>query len=319
MQGIPTQIFKQIQEAIRLPEGTFIFRYQSQDLFDTAKPGGIILEIPSGQHLFRLERDDALLLHFYHSSPGTGTRVASIDLKALPVAPRVLIGFTWAAKEITLNIGPMVANGKLVSAIGVPSSKQFRVGTDGSVFQIGDQNVEVTGFTYYQGGRAIIQPTALEAWKETVQAIDILTTGQSTEGYIYEVVVANLILVVLVTGFEAYTKRRFLELEQGGVSPNTNELIERFYPKSEREAGIVAALEEEAKTAGVSVLQHIVNRGAINFQNFNKAKDAYNKAYGIKFGELGISSQKIETLHSFFRYRHKIIQKSLSENCTRQH
>ena len=312
MQNIPAHIFRQIQEAIRRPEGTFTFNYQSPDFFDKKKPGGIIFEIPSGEHLFRLERDNDLCIHFYHSSPGTGTRVATIDLNNLTPAPCVSIAFSWIPNEIKLHVGPKIIDAELASATGIASKRKFRIGKDGHVYQIGDHGVEVMGVSFYQAGQPIIQPTAIEAWEETVKAIDILATGQSTEGYIYEVVATNLTLAILVTGFEAYTKKRFLEIEQEGLAPDTGAVINVFYPKEERETGIETLLKSQAMDAKVSVLQHVVSRNAINFQNYKNCKRAYNKGYGIKFGEIGISGPKIEALQSYIRYRHKIIHVSPS-------
>jgi hypothetical protein len=132
-----------------------------------------------------LERANNLCVHFFYSSPGTGTRVATIDLNNILPAPNVFMTFSWTPDEIKLHIGPRVSGGKLASATGVVSERQFRVGKDGYVYQIGDHGVEVMGVSFYQAGRPIIQPTAREAWSETVKAIDILATGESTEGYIY--------------------------------------------------------------------------------------------------------------------------------------
>lgn len=299
----------EIQDAIRRPEGTCTFDYHSPDLFDKAKPGGIIFEIPSGQHLFRLERDNDFSIHFYHSSPGTGTRVATIDLNNLPPAPSMFIAFSWAPEEIKLHVGTKVSGAELTSATGVASNKQFRVGNDGHVYQIGDHGVEVMGLNIYQTGIPIIQPTAIDAWEETVKSIDILATGQSTDGYIYESVVTNLTLAILVTGFEAYTKKRFLELEQEGLSPDITAVIKSFFPKKEQKAGIEALIQSEAIDANVSELQYIViNKRTINFQSYEDCKRAYNKGYGIKFGNL--SGTKLDALQSYIRYRHRIIHVS---------
>jgi hypothetical protein len=312
MRNIPPHIFKQIQEAICRPEGTFSFEYNSKDLFDRNKKGGIVLEIPSGGHLFRIERDGNLLLHFYHSSPGTGTRVATIDLKELPPAEKIFMTFTWTPAEVKFYVGPRVPNSELYSATGTTSKKQFRVGKDGSVFQVGDHSVEVMGISVFQGGVSVLQPTAIEAWKETLKATEILSTGESAQGYIYEVVVTNLTLAILVSGFEAYSKKRLVELELEGVNPNTSNLINSFFPKKEREAGIAKLLEEEAKEQSKTVLQVIDERNIINFQSFQKCKLAYNKAYGIKFGELDLPAATIAKLQKFIKFRHRIIHVSPS-------
>ena len=229
MNNIQPELFRQIQKAIRLPEGSFVFKYHSPDLLDKNKKGGIIFEIPTGQHIFRLERDDNFKLNFYHSSPGTGTRVASIDLAQVHPTEHVQIFLTWGTNEINLYLGPMVEGGQLVSATGSPASFQLRVGRDGSIYRVGDEGVQVMGISVFQGNQPILQPTAVEAWKNTLQAIDILGAGESKEGFIYEVVVTNLSIAILVTGFEAYAKTRFLELEGEGIQPKTEAIINAFY------------------------------------------------------------------------------------------
>jgi hypothetical protein len=203
-----------------------------------------------------------------------------------------------------------VPNGKLFSASGVPSQKQFRVGKDGGVYQIGDHGVEVMGISVYKGGKPVLQPTALDAWKETIKATEILATGQSDQGYIFETAVTNLTLAVLVTGFEAYTKKRFMEIEQEGVAPDIDAVVNSFFPRKERDAGIAEILKAEAKEEQKTVLQLIVERDAINFQNYQKCKLAYNKAFKIKFGDLDIESSTFEKIKKFTTYRHRIIHVS---------
>lgn len=310
MINIPAEDFKQIQEAICRPEGTLTFNYSFPDLFNEKVPSGVLLEIPSGQHFFRLERDDQLGLHYYHSSPGTGTRVATIDLKKLTPSETVFIALTWSPENINLHFGPKAKGAELVNATGTVSPKQFRIGNDGSIHQIGNKGVQVMGINFYQGGTPILQPTAIEAWNETIHAIDMLNTGQSDQGYAYDTVVTNLTLSILVTGFEAYTKKRFLELEEEGIKANITKLIEVFYPRKERDAGIAQILEEEAAEKSISELQYILNRDTINFQSFKKCKLAYNKGYDIKFGELNLPPKALECLQKYIQYRHKIIHVS---------
>ena len=81
-----------------------------------------------------------------------------------------------------------------VTSQGVLSNKQFRVGEDGLVHQIGDVGVEVKGAYFYFGEKLILQPTALESWHESLEAVEILSRGASDNGYIYEMVLSNVIL-----------------------------------------------------------------------------------------------------------------------------
>ena len=309
MQNIPPDIYRQIQQIICRPEGTVQFSYTFKELFNPDIGQGVIFEIPSGEHLFRIERDSDLLLYFYHSSPGTGTRVATIDLKGVKPAETVMCIFTWSTKEINFYVGPKVKGAELLHAKGTNSKKQFRVGRDGSVFQIGDTGIDVMGINVQVGGEPVLQTTAIEAWRETKKAIEILATGTSDQGYLFEVSVTNSSIVILVTGFEAYSKKRFLELEKEGVTPSIEPLINSFFSKKERDS-IADILKTEADSVHKTILELIVERGVINFQNYDKCKLAFNKAYKLKFGELSISSSKIEFFKKIIKYRHRIVHVS---------
>jgi len=310
MKNIPSDIYKQIQEAICRPEGTVSFKYTCKELFDPAVGRGIVVDIPSREHLFRIERDEDLMLHFLHSSPGTGTRVASIDLKKVPPSDTVFLAFTWSPKEINFHLGPQAPGAELINSKGALSKRQLRVGKDGGVYEIGGAGIEIMGASVYKGGKPVLQPTAIDAWKATIKATEILGTGKSDQGYIFETAVTNLTLAVLVTGFEAFTQKRFLEIEQEGITPDINAVVNSFFPRKERDSGIAEMLKSEAEEAQKTVLQLIVERDSINFQNYQKCKLAYNKAYEIKFGDLGLQSSSVEKIKKFILYRHRIIHVS---------
>lgn len=314
MNNVSPEILAQIKSAICRPEGTVTFDYTCPELFDNSVNATKIIEIPSGEHLFLLERDKNLFINFYHSSPGTGTRVASINLADIEKSDSLFFAFVWSPNGIRLHLGPKIKgqNTELVVAVGIPSAKTFRVGKDGAVYQIGDHSVQVSGISMYREGQPVLLPTALDAWKETVSSIKLLATGKSSEGYMYESVVSNLSLAILVTGFEAYSKKRFLELDMEGIVPNIGELINSFFPKRERDIGINETLKLEATEAQKSLLAYIVNKGVINFQNIDNCKRAFNKCYGIKFGEMGLSNNCLGSLKKIIKYRHKIIHVSPS-------
>jgi len=318
MLNISSDIIEQIREAIRRPVGTAFFVYGSDVLFDPEVPGGILFEIVSGAHIFRVVRDDELQLLFYHSSPGTGTRVATVDLNNVVPSPKVSLSFTWTPTEINFYVGSLVANGQFVSAKGVPSSKQFRVGRDGSVFQVGDAGVNVMGVSVYQNGKPILQPTALDAWESTVKSIEVLLGSSSDEGYLFDVVVTNLTLSILVTGFEAYCKTRFLEIEQEGIKPDIDALVYELFTPEQREIGLPDVLASEAEANHMSFLQKIVDE-KIKFQNFKRCNKAYNKAYGVKFGEIGVISDDLKLLKSVIQYRHLIVHVSPLLGMLNQH
>jgi len=190
------------------------FTYASESDFSDPKiPGGLIFEIPSGVHYFCLERTDSAELHFYHSSPGTGTRVAILDLKHVRPSKTLFVGFSWSPTEINLHVGPNTEGGRLMSAKGIPSGKMFRVARDGTVVQV-DAGVRVMGLRVRQGGKTILESTALESWEETKESIRILHSGESREGYIFDTLIANITFPLIVTGFEVYAKRRLVTSRQ---------------------------------------------------------------------------------------------------------
>ena len=215
--GIPAEIQEQIRSALCLPEGSLTFEYSSVEAFQKEQRPGLLFEIPSGGHLFRLERIEGRRLQFFYSSPGTGTSVATIDLSGLPDFDGAFLAFTWSPQEVHFHCGPRIAGVDLLSANAEASPKQFRIGADGSVFQVGDLGVEVMGVRVRQAGTPVLAPTAIEAWSETIKAVDVLRTGKSDKGFLFETVLAAVSLSVMVTGLEAYAKTRFVEIETEGI------------------------------------------------------------------------------------------------------
>lgn len=307
---LPEKVLAKFRKILLSPDANIEFTYKSTDVFDRNVPAGIILDVTSKKNHIRLDRDDDFCLNFYHTSPGTGTRVATIDLSSISASPIIRFILKWTPYSAHLSAQSLATGSILVNATGVESKKKFRVGKDGHVYQIGDHRIDVMSVNIYSKGKPILQPTAIEAWSETLRAIDLLATGQSPEGYVYDTVVTNLSLVILVTGFESYTKRRFLELEQEEKNPDINVVINEFIPTRERDAGIIELLESEAVELNISMLEHIINRYNVNFQSYKVCKRVYNRAYNIKFGELYISSKTLEAIKGYIGHRHQIIHVS---------
>jgi hypothetical protein len=307
---VPPDLYAAMREAMKRPEGTLQFKYTSAEVFGIGDASGIILQLVAGGHIFRLERSADRILHFFYSSPGTGTRVASVALGGVPAFERALLYLTWSPAQIRLDCGPLTEGGKLISAEGVPSARRFRVGDDGSVIAIGDEGVEVLDVRVFQVGRSVLQPTAIEAWEATLKAIAVLWTGQSSEGYLFEAVLSSATLTILVTGMEAYAGTRLLELESEGIVPNVDLLFNALSSRSQREGGGLAELLKDAAAANVTPLNCLISRGSINFQNYENVKSAFARAYGIKLGEIGVASEILDRLQRLIRYRHRVVHVS---------
>lgn len=307
---VSPELQAQIGATICRPEGSLTFEYSSAEAFKKDQKPGLLLQIPSGGHLFRLERVEGRRLLFFHSSPGTGTRVATIDLADLPDFEKAFLAFTWSPQEACFYCGPRIPGAALLSARAEQSPRQLRVGADGNVYQIGDEGMEVMGVRVRQAGKAVLAPTAIEAWRETLKAIEVLGTGKSDQGFIFETALAAVTLSVLVTGLEAYAKARFIELETEGLAANWRITFEEFCSRAEREVNRMTEFAREANERGSSPLLALVDAGRINFQNYDHLKRAFRAAYGIKFGEIGVSSQVLTALQKFIRYRHRTVHVS---------
>ena len=308
--SIPPETLKTIGEAMRRPEGTVTFEFTSSDAFRADSPGGLILAIPAGGHYFRLERTASRHLDLYHSSPGTGTRVASIDISMLPSFERAFLVFCWSPSELRFFCGPRDIPSDLLGATGRASPIAYRVGSDGSTFRIGDQNVQIMETRVQHGADVVIAPTALDIWKSTLQAIEVLWSADSSEGFIFEVLQTTTTITMLVTGLESYAKARLLEIESEGIIPNTTALFEAFSSRAVRESARLAELESISKETGRDLLSVIVDGTRINFQSLDHIKKAFHRAFGVKLTDLTIDSKVLTDIRRFIQYRHRIVHVS---------
>ncbi|MDH5745199.1 MAG: hypothetical protein OEZ52_16780 [Candidatus Aminicenantes bacterium] len=309
--SIPREKKEELLKALQRPEGTFIFTAKYVGIFEKAKGKGLLIDLASGNRIIRLERDESLDVNFYYSSPGTGTRVATVNISELEGNTKLWFGLTWSPQEINLYIGGVEVKTGLLRGIGKKSDFELRVGKNGSIYQIGDKGVKVLGARVRIGGELVLGLTAIESWNETLEAIQILKTGKSPKGYVFEAIVANMIIVILSTGFEVYCKKRFCELIGEGIIPNYDELEKKFLSNQEIEVGLNEIFKKEAKEKGVSFAELLVEKRRIDFGNWDHCKNSYNKGYGIRFGiDLGVDNRVLENIQKYINYRHRIVHAS---------
>jgi hypothetical protein len=287
--GVPDDDAKRIAAAARRPEGSFVLSAVLPS--DAERDTELILaEIVSGQVVLRLTNGPGGAISFTHSSPGTGTRVATV---ADTACSAIWACMTWTPAATGLHVGsiPPDADG-LRSAEGHQVGWSIRVGTDGQVYRVGDDGVEVMGVRVIADGELVLGPTAIEVWNELVQAAEVLGSAVSDLGFVFEVVRTNLTIVILATGFEAYTKTRFRELEDEGIPPVRTEL-ERRFPWYE---------------ATLSVGAFVADR-RVDFGNWDVCKDAFRIGYGVRFGDV-VDSQTIERLRGYLDHRNRVVHVS---------
>lgn len=312
--NIPNSNIEEIKENLKIPEGTFSFTFSSENLFEK-EIGGIIYEIVTGEIYYRIEKDNNLNLKYYRSSPGTGTKVAVVNISELSYSEVIRIFMTWKPENISLHITNTTGEKKVLTGEGENSNKQFRVAPDGGIIQIGDDNVQIMGFEMYVGGKPFLQPTAIDNWQSKVSAINLLFDSEpKNEEKRWESVITNMALVIMVTGFESYCKTRFLEMEKEGIKLNFSDLLNSFSTKFEKENNIEDYINQKAKENNIASLKYIVDNKRIDFQNFKRCNTAFKKGYNISFFEnLNVPSKKIELLKEVIKYRHRIVHHSMYE------
>lgn len=306
--GIPSAMYEQIKTAMKRPEGSVVFQMPMFSSLVKATGDLLIFEVPVYPIYFRLERDQDANLRFYQSAPGTGTRVATINLAEFKDVENAGIGVRWSPDEIGLFVSETGTPSLQRQAKGEPSQRQFRVGSNGEIFQLGDASTRVMGARVFLDGKEVLRPTAIQVWDETLEAIDILQKGSSPDGFLYENVCSNMSVAMLVTGYESYCKQRFVELEEEGIVPDFDALFAAFSSVAERNKGLKDDILGEASSLDVSPVRLMIDRRRIDSQDFDKNKRAYNKGYGISFGGgLGLSNSVFEAMKNTMEYRHRII------------
>jgi hypothetical protein len=138
------------------------------------------------------------------------------------------------------------------------------------------------------------------------------------DDFLFETSLSQQALVMLVRGFEVYSKNRFVEmgteLEKQAKSPRIDLLLSRF-AKRQKPRDEVRSYAQEG---GISILESMVRvprrsgqKGVINFQNWDDCKRAYSLGYNIQFGKIpDLRSDILQRIQQYIKWRHKIMHAS---------
>lgn len=300
--------FDQLLKHINEKEGTIEFKIvEVGNLFDKKLEWVWVFDLPVGLSRFLLIREGYFNLLFYHFSPKLGIRIASLDVSKLSKAKGLYVAVTWSEIESCIYIGDREGKVGLLSARA--KSQPFRAisGKDGSFLIVGDEGLDV-GIVYVKKGeRVIVEPNAIETFNFNVKRLNTLIDGCSKGDFLFETTCVQAGLVMLVSAFETYCRKRFLEMELEGWSLDFDSLCAEIIPRRYLD-DYKHELEERSKTKDKRKLELLIEDRRINFQNFNECKAAFNKGYGVKFGEVsGIKPQAIERVRKLIQFRHKIV------------
>ena len=123
--GLPKDLMEHLQEVMKRLEGTVYFKFHVGNVFTL--PGRVrVFDVTAGGHYFLLERDSEFRLSFFHASPGTGTRVATVDASQVAQAPVLECALSWSPRILTIEIGDEARPDETFKGLGEPSLRQFQ-------------------------------------------------------------------------------------------------------------------------------------------------------------------------------------------------
>ncbi|NMG83273.1 MAG: hypothetical protein GIS02_03585 [Methanosarcinales archaeon] len=294
-------------EKVDEKEGTLEFRITKGNLMNTSLENVLFFDIQVRDSRFALHRDKNVDLVFTHWNTKMGIRVAKINIREFSADGGLFIALTWSGKESYLYAGEE-GGLNLKSSKAEQKGGEIRMGKNGALYQIGEEGIEVGWYRVREAGRDVLEPSAKEIWDFTVTKVNILIEGCKLKDFLFESTLVQQCSTMLVTGFEVYTRTRFVEMEKEGKKPNIEGLMKEFA----RKKFVKDEIENYAKSMGKSLLESMLEvrkgKGVINFQNWKDCKAAYNKAYGIKFGEIpNLTGGILENIQNYIALRHKII------------
>lgn len=297
--GIPVE---QLNEKV----GSIEFVVSESNLFEQGIPLVRILEIGKGQTVFILERDPNFNLRFIQSNPNYQTKIAEVNIKDFHNAPKLFIAFTWSQEENTIYVGDYKEDDLRSGKSFEDPDRKFRIGKDGAIYQIGDKGMKVGYYRFEVGGKVVLEPKAKEFFDFQMEKVRILVENCKKGDFLFESTLAQQIVVMLTTAFEVYARTRFLELEKEDKNVNMKELYYRFISKNYRQQ-YKDEMTEVAVKQSKTELEVFIESKAVNFQDWESFKNAYNKGYGLKIGEIGIPNDLLLEVQKYINWRHKII------------
>jgi hypothetical protein len=318
MPGLIKDFYNPLRIPMEIPEeeGTFEFNFANSNAGDEALNRLCIFDIQRGVSRFALHCKQGSNLIFTHWNVNTGIREATVSLQGLSAREWLYVAVTWSKQETSLSVGDLHTSG-LRTSKGEQRGGAVMLEKDGDLSVVGSKGLEVAYVRVTRAGEEVLSSNAWQTWDFTLRKVNKLFEGFTLPvDYFFKSTLAQQCLVMLVTGFEVYTKERFSEIERFKLKQaNTDELLRVFDAKKRYEQERNRFVANANGTVLESILEVPEGKGIINFQSWEKCKLAYNRSYDIVFGKLPVKGQILRRLRDYFEYRHKIIHSKYEMNC----
>jgi len=290
-------------------EGTIEFRItEVGNLFDTDLERIWIFDLPVGSSRLLLIREGFFNLVLYHFSPEIGVRVAKLDISKFVHSDGLHVFVTWSQNESCLYVGDIEKKVGLLSARADIRSFTALSGKDGSFFLVGDEGVDVRMFYLKKGKRLVVEPSAIDVFNFSIERLNTLIEGCSRGDFLFESTCVQAGLVMLISAFEAYCSKRFIEMESEGWTLDLDSLCKGIFPQKYVESR-KSEIEEKSRTKKKSKSRVLVeDRYITSFQDFSLCKKVFNKGYGLKFRDIPhMELQIMEQVRKLIQFRHRIV------------
>ncbi len=302
--------------------GIIVLSLQDSNIFDSSLGNLQVFDRQIKRSQFSLQRTTYSKLQFTLLSTKTGIRVASLKLPPPTSALGIIV--TWSDEAVDLFAGDFT---KLPLSYAKAQKQAGRVRQDknGALVVMAESVFYVSDM---EGRELLLLSTAKELWDLTVFNIKQLVGkakkcieingAHSYDDFLLEKSISQQCFIMLVRGFEVYTRERFLEIEKEttlrGIIPRIDLLLNEFTRDAKTLHRVFAYADFNEKSMLeilVSIPRYRGQKGLINFQNWGDCKKAYNLGYNIKFGDIpDLKSDVLERVQRYMRFRHKIIHSS---------
>lgn len=301
--------FDQLIKLIHEKEGTIEFKIKEVgNLFDRGLERVWVFDLPIGSSRLLLIREEFFNLVLYHFSPEIGFRVAKLDVSKFVHSSGLHIFVTWSQKESHLYVGDIEKKVGLLSARAEIKSSSALSGKDGSFLLVGDEGVDVKMLYFKKGERLVIEPNAIDVFNFSIERLNTLIGGCGQGDFLFESTCVQAGLVMLISAFEAYCSKRFIEMESKGWTLGFDPLCKAIFPKKHVEDRKLE-IEEKSRMKKKLISEVLIeDRYIKSFQDFDLCKEVFNKGYGVKFGDIpNMDPQIIEKVRKLMRFRHRIV------------
>lgn len=288
------------------PFGTLAFSRQS---FTIPTNGEfLILEGSLGAHCFRITYSPEFA-KFYHSSPGTGTRVLVASTSGFSLPENIQFLATWHPEKIVFVLVKLDNDGRESSAVfGIAGEPEFELvaAADGTVYQIGAPGLSVGNFEMRLGSVTYLVQSAIKYWNSSLVVVNTLLSACENPQCPDKSPFYNSALRTIISSFERYCKSRLGEMELEGYEFDYEGFAKKAFTKSERKDEIHLEYLSEARAKKLGILEYVIQNKRIYINNFSDISDFFKKPFKLYISNIELKESEIQIIKDSFDYRHNL-------------